>query len=97
MGLQKYRADSEGEKQSDGAIPYYADWIGGPTLAKVKDCKCENAEISPRTVYVTHEPITWSALPASCMLLKKRITGYLTVREGNYVFRAHTGQGITYK
>lgn len=97
MGLQKYRADSAGSTQDDGAIPWYADWMGGPSLALVRNCKCENADITPRTVYVSGEPDTWFSIPAACKFKNKRITGYLTTREGNYVFIAHTEQSITYK
>lgn len=56
MGLQKYRADIKGETQSNGAIPYYTNWIGGPSLALIKNCPIKNTTIdtgiSARTVYV---------------------------------------------
>jgi hypothetical protein len=90
MGLQKYRADYSGDKQSNGGIPYYTKWVGGPTLALVRNCKIENANFSPRTVYVRGEADTWFSIPAACTHKGKTVTGYLTCDDkGEYVFRAH--------
>lgn len=38
--MQKYRADIS-ETQSDGAIVWSAQWMGGPSLAKVNNCRLE--------------------------------------------------------
>jgi hypothetical protein len=93
MGLQKYRADKAGPKQANGGTPFYTHWMGGPTLALIRDCKIENIELSPRTVYVTGEPDTWFSVPAACRSKGKTITGYITFDDSReYVFRAHTGQ-----
>lgn len=94
MSLQKLRADMAGDTQSDGATPWYARWMGGPTLALVRNCRCENRpEITPRTVYVRGEPDTWFSVPAACTYKRRTITGYLTTDDDrNYVFRAHTDQ-----
>lgn len=91
MGLQKYRADSPGPKQANGATPHYTNWIGGPTLALVRDCPIENRPEWPaRTVYVRGEPDTWTSVPAACQYKGRTITGYLTTNDnGDYVFRAH--------
>jgi len=90
MSLQKYRADVAGELQANGGTPYYTNWIGGPTLALVRNCKIENIALSPRTVYVRGEPDTWFSIPAACVSKRKVITGYLTSdNEGEFVFRAH--------
>lgn len=94
MGLQKYRADEAGETGLNGATPYYARWIGGPTLALVRNCPCGNADLPARTVYITGEPETWSSLPAACSYKGKRITGYVMTDENGYVFRAHTEQAL---
>lgn len=95
MGLQKYRADKAGDKQKNGGTPWYTHWIGGPTLALVRECKIENAAeaISPRTVYIRGEADTYFSIPAACTYKKKTITGYLTTDDNQeYVFRAHTNQ-----
>ena len=92
MGLQKYRADEVGPKQKNGGIPCYAKWAWGPTLALVRNCKIENVDLSPRTVYVTGVADTYFSIPAACVAKKKTITGYITADDsGEYVFRAHTG------
>jgi hypothetical protein len=92
MGLQKYRVDIEGGKQPNGGTPCYAQWMGGPTLALVRDCVIENLELEPRTVYVQGEADTWFSIPAACRFRGRTITGYLTMNESEYVFRAHSGQ-----
>jgi hypothetical protein len=107
MGLQKYRADEAGEKQSTGAIPYYSNWVGGPTLALVRNCPVQNLPLvlesafkNPRTVYITGEPDNYFSLPAACyyrVVKGKTLTmrGYLTSEDGNYVFHARV-KGIPY-
>jgi hypothetical protein len=91
MGLQKDRNDRAGETQPDGAIPCYCDWMGGPTLSLVKNCRVENDEtITPRTVYVRGEPDTFFSIPAACRVRGKTVTGYLTTNDGQFVFRKHT-------
>ena len=95
MGLQKYRADKAGDKQKNGGIPFYTNWMGGPTLALVRDCVLENLDpaLSPRTVYVRGEPDTYFSIPAACRVKGKNITGYITCDEnGEYCFRAHTSE-----
>lgn len=92
MGLQKYRADFEGSKQNNGGIPVYTKWMGGPTLAVIKNCKIENLNLSPRYVYVQGEPDTFFSAPAACQYKGKRIAGYITSDDsGEYIFRAYTG------
>lgn len=94
MSLQKYRADKPGETQPDGATPWYCHWMGGPTLALVRNCRLDtHPAIAPRTVYVRGEPDTWFSVPAACVYKRRTITGYLTTDDaGQYVFRAHTDQ-----
>mgnify|MGYP000908338372 CR=1 FL=1 len=92
MGLQKYRADKPGDKQPNGAIPWYAHWMGGPTLALIRDCPVDNRLIGPRTVYVRGEPDTWYSIPAACRYQGKTVTGYITTQDHEYVFRAHSDQ-----
>jgi hypothetical protein len=95
MGLQKFRADRAGQKQVNGGTPFYTEWIGGPTLALIRDCKIENRDIPPRTVYVRGEPDTWFSIPAACKYRGKTVAGYIAC-DGDtdeYVFRAHVKEG----
>jgi hypothetical protein len=99
MGLQKYRADKKGETQTNGAIPYYTNWIGGPSLALIKNCPIRNTVIdtgiSARTVYVRGEPDTWFSQPAVCSYKGKTIRGYITGDDNNELeFRCYKNQGI---
>ena len=96
MGLQKYRNDKVGEKQTNGGVPHYSNWMGGPTLALVKNCPIQNrTHLSPRTVYVRGEPDTWFSIPAACTYKGKTVTGYLTTDDNReWVFRAHDEEGL---
>jgi hypothetical protein len=84
--MQKYRADKS-EKQSDGAVAWFTEWMGGPTLAKIDNCRLVNMTGDMRrTVYITGEADTRS--PAVCKLAGARVRGYVTSDdEGNIVFR----------
>lgn len=86
--MQRYRADSS-RKQPDGATVWYADWMGGPSLAKIENCKLANLEGDMRrTVYITGEPDTWTSQPAVCKLQGCRVRGYVTGDDdNNLVFR----------
>ena len=86
--MQRYRADKS-EKQSDGAMVWRAEWMGGPTLAKIVDCRLANLEGEPRrTVYITGEPDTFFSIPACTRYLGKYVRGYVTGDDdGNLVFR----------
>lgn len=91
MGLQKYRADKAGEAQSDGATPWFCEWMGGPTLALIRNAP---TEWGPRTVYLTGEPDTFFSIPAAVTVKGHVVRGYITTddRSGaaEYVFRPHT-------
>ena len=86
--MQRYRADIS-ETQSDGAIVWSARWIGGPSLAKIDNCRLANLEGEPRrTVYITGEPDTYFSIPAICKLQGCRVKGYVMVDDdGNLVFQ----------
>lgn len=93
MGLQRYRADSAGPIQKNGSVAWYADWIGGPTLALIRNCPIENRNLPPRTVYIRGEADTFFSIPAVCSYRGKRITGYCCCDgNGELVFRAHLDQ-----
>ena len=86
--MQKYRAD-RAEKQADGSIAWFAEWLGGPSLSKVANCRLDNlVGDMRRTVYITGEADTYFSIPAVCKLGGCRLRGYVTGDDaGNYVFR----------
>jgi hypothetical protein len=105
MGLQKYRADRAGDKQKNGGTPFYTCWMGGPTLALIRDCKIDGLPLDlessfqkPHTVYVVGEPNNAFSIPAACRYTvfkgqEKVLTGHITTDEsGEYYFQAHTNQ-----
>lgn len=98
MGLQKYRADQSGPKQANGGVPHHTNWMCGPTLALISHCPIQNADLTPRTVYVRGEADTFFSIPAACRYKGRTVTGYITTDDAQeYVFRAHTDQPIPYK
>lgn len=102
MGLQKYRADKAGSKQSDGAVPYYTDWVGGPSLALIRNCRIEGidriayGDLAPRTVYIQGEPDTYFSIPAACEARidgkRKVIKGFVMCEGNEMYFRAYKNQ-----
>ena len=86
--MQRYRAD-ESRTQSDGAVVWYTRWMGGPTLAKITNCRLVTiAGDMRRTVYITGEPDTFFSVPAATRLCGCYVKGYVTVDDdGNHVFR----------
>lgn len=88
MPMLKYRADFS-ETQADGAIIWKTDWIGGPSLARINNCRLVNMAGDMRcTVYITGETDTYFSIPAVCKLFGCRVRGYVTTDDdGNLVFR----------
>ena len=86
--MQKYRADSS-RPQADGAVLWFADWMSGPSLSKIQNCRLESlAGDYRRTVYITGEPDTMFSQPAICKIRGCRVKGYVTGdNDGNLVFR----------
>ena len=87
MGLQKYRADKAGETQANGATPYYAMWMGGPSLALIRDCP---TPWGTRTVYIRGEADTYFSIPAACAVRGVTVRGFVTSQDGDYVFVPYT-------
>lgn len=91
MGLQKYRADKAGKVQTDGATPWFTQWMGGPTLALIRNAP---TEWGPRVVYLTGEADTFFSIPAAVTVKGHVVRGFVTTedRDGvaEYVFRPHT-------
>lgn len=86
MGLQKYRADIKGEPDANGATPWYAKWVGGPSLAKIEACPIDGGLIPPRTVYVRGEPDTFFSQPAACRYRNRTVRGWLGCEDGKWLF-----------
>lgn len=84
----RYRSDKS-TKQADGAVVWTAEWMGGPSLAKIENCRLANLEGDMRrTVTITGEPDTWFSQPAECSIAGVKVKGYVTGDdEGNMVFR----------
>jgi hypothetical protein len=85
MSTQKYRADTA-RINNDGSISHYAEWLGGPTLAKISQCQCEDG--TRRTVYVTGEHDSAFSQPACVSVKSRRVIGFISYRDGNPVFSA---------
>lgn len=83
---QKYRADFS-EKQDDGAVLSFAQWVGGPTLSKINNCRIHGVDYR-LTVYVTGEPDTYFSIPASTRKNGKHVKGYLTTDNAGYIFHS---------
>ena len=82
--MQKYRADRS-EPQADGAILWFADWMGGPSLARINNCRIEGTDLR-RAVYITGAPDTWFSQPAATRAYGRYVRGYVTSEEGNLIF-----------
>jgi hypothetical protein len=86
MSLQKYRADTS-RTQPDGAVLWYAQWMGGPSLAKISRCRIEGTD-KRATVYVTGQPDTWFSQPAATRVKGQYVGGYVTADGEDIVFHA---------
>lgn len=89
MGLQKYRADVADAPDANGAIAYHTNWMGGPTLALIRNCP---TPFGPRTVYIRSEPDTYFSIPAACKVKGKAVRGYVTHTDGAWSFHANKVQ-----
>jgi len=93
MGLQKYRADYAEEMQADGATPWCTRWVGGPSLALIRNAP---TEWGARTVYITAAPDTFFSIPAAVTVKGRTVRGYVTTEARNgraeLVFRPMTAE-----
>lgn len=76
MGMQKFRADESRPAAANGAVEWFANWMGGPTLSKVDHCPCEDGKA--RTVYITGHPDTWFSVPAATRVGGKYVGGFVS-------------------
>ena len=85
--MQKYRADRS-KPQADGAKLWFADWMGGPSLSKIENCRLANFHGEPRgTVYITGEADTYFSIPAVTRYAGCRVKGYVTSDDDGLCFR----------
>ena len=84
MAGLKYRVDRE-DVNEHGQVLGFAEWMGGPTLARVKNAVCHDGK--QRTAFVTGNPLTYFSLPARVNIGKSSVKGSLAVCEdGLYTF-----------
>lgn len=86
--MQKYRADSS-VPQSDESIQWFADWMGGPSLSKIHNCRLNMAGDMRRTVYITGEPDTFFSQPAICKIQGCRVNGFVSGDDAGLSFHAN--------
>jgi hypothetical protein len=86
MSLQKYRADITDPPEKNGSVGWSARWVGGPTLALVRNCPIDSEGTPPRTVYVTGEPDTFFSLPAACKIRGKTVRGWIGREDDGWKF-----------
>lgn len=104
MGLKKYRADQPGTRDKNGALPYYSNWLGGPSLSLIRHCPCiltgidatgkkSERNIGPRTVYIQGEADTMFSIPAAISYRHKgknlNLYGYISYEDDCVSFRAN--------
>jgi hypothetical protein len=91
----RYRIDRR-EPIADDQIAYYTDWMGGPTLAGIGNCRIAGLPLGTRySVRVTGEPGTYFSIPAETTIKGRRIVGSLSALadfDGDkpaYIFHPH--------
>jgi hypothetical protein len=84
----RFRSDKS-TTQPDGAILWHSEWMGGPTLAKIENCRLVNlAGDMRRTVTIIGYADTYFSMPAECSIAGIKVRGYVTGDDdGNTVFR----------
>ena len=88
MALQKYQA-SKSRQQRDGAIVWYASYIGSPTIGKIVNCRVISLIGEPRvTVFVTGRYDSYLSLTTKFYFRGKVLNGLLT-HEGNNIVCQH--------
>lgn len=87
MTLQKYRADTS-LPQSDGATLWFAEWMGGPSLSKIVNCRIDSHPGLRLTVYITGDPDTYFSQPAATRRRGKYVAGFITRDNGGVIFCA---------
>jgi len=76
MGLQKYRFDFDRPVDKHGVIETCANWLGGPSLAGLRNCPTEG--YGRRTVYIQGPPDTYFSIPAAIVVKRKTVKGWVS-------------------
>lgn len=84
--MLKYRADTS-KKREDGSIEWFAQWMGGPSLSKIENCRTNLAGDPRVTAFVTGEADSWFSIPAVCSYRGCRVRGYITSDDDGPLFR----------
>lgn len=85
----KYRAD-EATGQPDGAVIWNSKWIGGPSLARINNCRLATLSGDQRaTVFITGEPDSFFSIPAVCSIKGCRVKGYVTHDDDGFLIFRH--------
>ncbi|KRR22150.1 hypothetical protein [Bradyrhizobium retamae] len=86
----RFRSDRH-DAQTDGAKLWYADWMGGPTLARIENCRIESmAGDMRRTVTITGHADTFFSIPALCSIGGVKVCGYVTGDDNGCLVFRHT-------
>lgn len=93
VDMQKYRFDKDGDPCKNGAVPVYAHWMGGPSLAGIRNCPT-NVEGVRRTVYILGEPDTFFSIPAACRMFGQRVKGYVGTDEEGFFFQVTRADNV---
>lgn len=86
--MPRLRLDREGTPQPNGSVPVYADWMGGPSLAAIRNCPIAGTDYR-RSARITAEPDTYFSQPAEVILFGVKVKGYITTSDEpeGYEFR----------
>lgn len=79
-----------GNKLADEVFPWFADWIGGPSLVRLENCP-RGKGMSRGTVHIVGEMQDWK-IPAVTIFSKYKVKGYVTHTETGFKFVADKDQ-----
>lgn len=82
--MARYRKDSK-KDQPDGSTQHFANWMGGPTLSAIDNCR--TALGFRANVSITGEADTWFSIPAEFRFKGCRVRGYVTSDDDGLIFR----------
>jgi hypothetical protein len=85
MAGLKFRVDRE-ETNDHGQVIGFTEWMGGPSLARIKNTVCEDGSL--RTAYILSEPDTFFSIPARVNVGQRSVTGFVTVEDDLWKFIA---------
>jgi len=71
----------------DGSVSWFSHWIGGPSLAKIENCRTNLAGDPRVTAFVQGEADTYFSIPAICSYRGCRVRGYVTHDDNGPLFR----------